>query len=216
MAKEKEEADKKMREEAEESSASSEEVEFTSEDIKKIKDLIKQQDDTIEQKDKEIKKMKKDQKELKDKLLRQMAENDNTVKRYRKQIEDGKLFAISKFAKEVLEVRDNLELALQHVDMNKVNEMEDISELKEYFEKIVDGQKMTTKVMDGILKRFQVIEFDPLGEAFDPNIHDAAFIIKQSDQENNTIGFVAQTGWKIGERILRSPKCGVVKKDEGI
>lgn len=51
-------------------------------------------------------------KELKQKLIYQMAENDNTVKRYRKQIEDGKQFAISKFAKELLDVRDSLELAL--------------------------------------------------------------------------------------------------------
>jgi molecular chaperone GrpE len=49
---------------------------------------------------------------FKQKLAYQLAENDNTVKRYRKQIEDGKLFAISKFAKELLDVRDNLDLAL--------------------------------------------------------------------------------------------------------
>jgi molecular chaperone GrpE len=60
-----------------------------------------------------------------------MAENDNTVKRYRKQLEDGKQFAISKFAKELLEVRDNLALALEHVDMEKVNETEDLDVLKQ-------------------------------------------------------------------------------------
>lgn len=59
-----------------------------------------------------------------------MAENDNTVKRYRKQIEDGKSFAISKFAKDLLDVRDNLGLALQHVDLDKVKETEDIALLK--------------------------------------------------------------------------------------
>jgi len=48
------------------------------------------------------------------------------VKRYRKQIEDGKLFAISKFAKELLDVRDNLDLALQHANLDKVDEMEEI------------------------------------------------------------------------------------------
>lgn len=67
---------------------------------------------------------------LKQKLAYQLAENDNTVKRYRKQIEDGKLFAISKFAKELLDVRDNLDLALQHVDLDQVDEMEEIEQLK--------------------------------------------------------------------------------------
>ena len=60
-----------------------------------------------------------------------MAENDNTVKRYRKQVEDGKQFAISKFAKELLDVRDTLGLALQHVDLQKLEENEDINDLKE-------------------------------------------------------------------------------------
>ena len=59
-----------------------------------------------------------------------MAENDNTVKRYRKQIDDSKQFAIQKFAKDLLDVRDTLGLALQHVDMDKVKEQEDIDALK--------------------------------------------------------------------------------------
>lgn len=69
-------------------------------------------------------------KDLKQKLVYQMAENDNTVKRYRKQIDDGKQFAITKFAKDLLDVRDNLSLALQHVDMEKVNESDDVELLK--------------------------------------------------------------------------------------
>ena len=70
-------------------------------------------------------------KDLKSKLIYQMAENDNTVKRYRKQVEDGKQFAISKFAKELLDVRDTLGLALEHVDLEKIDENEDIESLKE-------------------------------------------------------------------------------------
>lgn len=70
-------------------------------------------------------------KELRQKLIYQMAENDNTVKRYRKQVEDGKQFAISKFAKELLDVRDTLGLALEHVDLQKIDENEDIESLKE-------------------------------------------------------------------------------------
>ena len=102
-----------------------------------------------------------------------MAENDNTVKRYRKQIDDGKLFAISKFAKDLLDVHDSLALALQHCDLDKVKEIEDIDELKTQFENIVQGQKITSDVMDKTLARFDVTQFDPIDEKFDPNIHDA-------------------------------------------
>ena len=60
-----------------------------------------------------------------------MAENDNTVKRYRKQMEESKQFAISKFAKDILEVRENLALALEHIDLEKINQTEDILLLKQ-------------------------------------------------------------------------------------
>ena len=92
--------------------------------------MITEQDETIEAHENKIAELEKDIKNFKQKLAYQLAENDNTVKRYRKQIEDGKLFAISKFAKELLDVRDNLDLALQHVDLEKVDEMEEIEQLK--------------------------------------------------------------------------------------
>ena len=71
---------------------------------------------------------------------------------------------------------------------------------------------MTSVVMDNCLKRFGVVQFDPLGEKFDPNIHEAIFTIPESQQENNTVGTVMQSGWKIGDRVLRAAKVGIVKK----
>ena len=142
-----------------------------------------------------------------------MAENDNTVKRYRKQIEDGKQFAISKFAKELLDVRDNLALALQHVDLEKLEENDDIEIVKTQFKNVVKGQEMTTGIMDKVLGKFDVTQFDPIGEKFDPNIHDAVFMMPEADDiENDHIGQVIQTGWKIGDRVLRAAKVGIVKK----
>lgn len=52
---------------------------------------------------------------MKEKLIYQLAENDNTVKRYKKEIDSTREFAISKFAKELLDVRDNLERADTHI-----------------------------------------------------------------------------------------------------
>ena len=71
---------------------------------------------------------------------------------------------------------------------------------------------MTSKVMDKVLSKFDVVQFDPIGEVFDPNIHDAVFMIPESDYDNNHVGQVMQTGWKIGERVLRAAKVGIVKK----
>jgi molecular chaperone GrpE len=142
-----------------------------------------------------------------------MAENDNTVKRYRKQIEDGKQFAISKFAKELLDVRDSLELALEHCNPDKIKDVEDIEAIKVQYNNICKGQEMTSDLMDRILAKFDVTQFSPIGEKFDPNIHEAVFVIpKHAEYGDNHVGQVMQSGWKIGERVLRAAKVGIVKK----
>ena len=161
------------KEEEEQAQSTSSDEELNSEDVKKIRELIKDQDATIEDLESKVETYEKSIKDLKQKLVYQIAENDNTVKRYRKQIEESKQFAISKFAKELLDVRDNLGLALQHVDMDKVKEIEDIELLKTQFENVVKGQEMTSGVMDKTLAQFDVVQFDPIDEKFDPNVHDA-------------------------------------------
>lgn len=148
-------------------------LELSGEDVKAIQKLIKEQDEKIDKQKTKIESLAEELKKTKQKVVYQMAENDNTVKRYRKQIEDGKTFAISKFAKDLLEIHDNIGLALSHVDMEKVKEMEDIELLKTQFENFVNGQKMTSEVMNKVLSRFDVVQNDPMGDVFDPNIHDA-------------------------------------------
>jgi len=66
--------------------------------------------------------------------------------------------------------------------------------------------------MDACLKRFGVVQSEPLGEKFDPNVHEAIFTLPESEYENNHIGAVMQSGWKIGDRCLRAAKVGIVKK----
>lgn len=196
-----------------EAPSSDEDVELTSQDLKKIKELIRDQDTTIDKHEASIEELNAQVKKLKEKLVYQMAENDNTVKRYRKQIEEGKQFAISKFAKELLDVRDSLELALQHCNPEKIEGIEDIEQIKEQYKNICKGQEMTSELMDKILAKFEVNQFSPLGETFDPNIHEAVFVIPKSDEhDNNSVGQVMQTGWKIGDRVLRAAKVGIVKK----
>jgi len=178
---------------------------LSKEDITKIKKLIAEQD-------KEIETLKEQVKNFKEKLVYQLAENDNTVKRYKKEIELTREFAITKFAKDLLDVRDNLQMGYDFANKIKVDEIKDIEELRRHFEEIKRGMSMTQGVMDASLKRFGVVQFDPKGEKFDPNIHEAIFTIPESEQENNTVGSVMQTGWKIGDRVLRAAKVGIVKK----
>ena len=73
-----------------------------------------------------IKELEEFGKSMKTKLAYQVAENDNTIKRYRKLQADEKIFAISKFAKDLLDVRDALDLGMQHVNLEEALESEDI------------------------------------------------------------------------------------------
>ena len=129
-----EEGDKKKEESSSSESSegtSSEEVELTNEDIKKIKALIAEQDETIEKNKERIAELEKYAKDMKRQLVQQVADNENTIKRYRKLEQDAKVFAISKFAKDLLDVRDALGLAMQHVDLDKIKESDDTDLLKE-------------------------------------------------------------------------------------
>jgi molecular chaperone GrpE (heat shock protein) len=63
-----------------------------------------------------------------------MAENDNTVKRYKKEIDSTRDFAISKFAKDLLEVRDNLELSTNYIKKTNIADETDVDTLKKHLE----------------------------------------------------------------------------------
>lgn len=114
---------------------------LSQDDVKQIKKLISEQEA-------EIDKLKEQTKQLKEKLVYQLAENDNTIKRYKKEIDSTREYAISKFAKDLLDVRDNLERASEHIKSLKIEEQNDIAELKKYFEQIQKGMDMTSHVMD--------------------------------------------------------------------
>lgn len=127
-------------------------------------------------------------------------------------IVDEKEFAISKFAKDLLEVRDAVRSSIEHTDIEGVKAEEDAQAVKDKFIATMEGQQMTADVMDKVLERFNVTQYDPKGQKFDPTLHEAVFTVAQSENENDTVEIVMQTGWKIGDRILRAAKVGIVKK----
>ena len=71
---------------------------------------------------------------------------------------------------------------------------------------------MTAQVMDKVLGRFNLEQYDPKGTKFDPNLHQAVFTVTDSELENGFVAETMQTGWKIGDRVLRAAKVGIVKK----
>jgi molecular chaperone GrpE len=71
---------------------------------------------------------------------------------------------------------------------------------------------MTSTVFDKSMKRFDVEEFNPEGKIFDPQLHEAVFMVDDKTKDPNTVAVVVQTGWTIGRRVLRAAKVGCVQK----
>lgn len=70
---------------------------------------------------------------------------------------------------------------------------------------------MTAEVMDTVLGRFSVAMYESKGKPFDPKLHEAVFTVKDPSLENDIVAIEMNSGWKIGDRILRAAKVGIVK-----
>jgi molecular chaperone GrpE len=117
-------------------------------------------------------------------------------------------FAIQKFAKDLVDSVDNLDRALtMGQEKLSTEEGQKNEELKNFYE----GVKMTETNMLQTLSKHGLERFDPNGEKFNPNEHEATFMTPQPDKDDNSVFFVQQKGFKLNGRILRAAKVGVVK-----
>ncbi|KAK9378715.1 GrpE-domain-containing protein [Kockiozyma suomiensis] len=150
--------------------------------------------------------------EFKDRLLRQVAEFRNLQETTKREIQSAKDFAISKFARDLLDSVDNLDRALATVPESSQQASKEAEEATDReLIALFDGVKMTQQVLEQTLRRHGLTKIDPLGERFDPHQHEATFEIEQPDKEPGTVFFVQQAGFMLNNRVLRAAKVGVVK-----
>lgn len=143
--------------------------------------------------------------ELKDRALRMAAEMENLRRRTQREIADAKSYAVANFARDMLSVSDNMRRALDAIPA-EAKGSDDAG-----FKALIEGVEMTERDMLGALERHGVKRLAPEGERFDPNFHQAMFEIPSPDVPNNTVLQVVQTGYVIGERVLRPAMVGVSK-----
>ncbi|MDP8161665.1 nucleotide exchange factor GrpE [Pasteurella skyensis] len=125
-------------------------------------------------------------------LLRAKAENENTRRRAEQDVEKAHKFALEKFSKELLNVVDNLERAL-----------ETLEGVDETIKPLIEGVELTHKELTAVLSRHGIQVFGEIGEAFNPEMHQA---ISQKDAEgieSNHISIVLQKGYKLNDRVIR-------------
>ncbi|MFU7502293.1 MAG: nucleotide exchange factor GrpE [Candidatus Tisiphia sp.] len=140
---------------------------------------------------------------LQDKLLRTIAESDNTRKRLEKLIEDAKDYAIFSFAKDMLSVNDNLSRALEHKTQNTEGDLASV----------ITGVEMTKSELTSILKKHGLESIEPLlGEKFDYNIHHAISQVVSDEYDQDSIIGIMQSGYKIKDRLVRPAIVQVSKK----
>jgi molecular chaperone GrpE len=143
--------------------------------------------------------------EYKDKLLRVLAEMENLRQRTAREIADTRAYGISAFARDILAVADNMDRALQALDV-ELREKADAG-----IKALLDGVELTERELHKALEKHGVKKFEPVGEKFDPNLHQAMFEIPDPTLPAGTVAQVVQPGYMIGERMLRPALVGIAK-----
>jgi molecular chaperone GrpE len=174
------------------------------------------QDDLAENKEKNIQDKTSEEKiaDLEEKIVRQYAEMENQRRRYEKEKDDAFEYGGFAFAKETLNLIDNLE-------RSKVTLQND-EELKNSkgFEKIISHLDIIYKDMISILKKNNIFPIEAIGKKLDPNLHQAMMEIEDEQKESGIILQEIQKGFMMKDRLLRPSLVGVskksLKKDENL
>lgn len=125
-----------------------------------------------------------------DRYLRAAAELENVRKRASRDVENARKFALERFGKELLAVRDTLEMGLAAAENASV-------------ESLLEGKSATLKLLATTMQQFGIEEVDPAGEPFDPELHEAISMQPSDDVEPGSVVTVVQKGYSLNGRLLR-------------
>jgi molecular chaperone GrpE len=143
--------------------------------------------------------------ENKDRWLRALADMENLRRRTEREVADARLYGITQFARDIVTVADNMERALAALD----------SELREQADSgvkaLLDGVELTERELLKVLEKHGVHRLDPHGQKFDPHRHQAMFEVPDETVPAGTVVQVVQSGYTIGDRVLRPALVAVSK-----
>ncbi|MES9856476.1 MAG: nucleotide exchange factor GrpE [Sedimenticola sp.] len=135
-------------------------------------------------------------------LVRSKAEMDNLRKRQERDLGNAHKFALERFVNELLPVRDSMELGLVAAQ----DENADIEKLRE-------GTELTLKLFGDVMGKFNVIQINPEGDPFDPELHQAMAMVPRDDVPHNTVVTVIQRGYSLNGRLVRPAMVMVSQGD---
>ena len=124
-----------------------------------------------------------------ERYMRAAAETENVRKRATRDVENAHKFALERFGKELLAVRDTLEMGLAADGAS--------------IESLLEGSNATLKLLGATMERFGIVQVDPEGEPFDPEFHEAISMQPSEDVEPGSVVTVVQKGYTLNGRLLR-------------
>ena len=127
-----------------------------------------------------------------DQLVRVRAEMENSRKRQTRELENAHKFALERFVNELLPVRDSMELGLNAAREEGAG-----------VDKLVEGTELTLKLFSDVMERFEVVQINPEGEPFNPELHQAISMQPRDDVPPNTVVVVVQKGYTLNDRLVR-------------
>ena len=128
--------------------------------------------------------------------LRAAAEAENIRKRAVRDVENARKYALENFGRDLLDVRDSLEMGLAAADSADA-------------EALREGSEATLKLLSTVMERFGVEQIDPEGEPFDPELHEAMTMQPSAEMEPNSVLTVVQKGYTLNGRLLRPARVVV-------
>jgi len=144
---------------------------------------------------------------LKNQWLLALADIENLRKRNEREREEARKFANTDFSREMLAVSDNLRRALENCP-----EKEGLSSS---IQSLISGVEMTERELGAIFERQGVKIIDPLGEKFDPHVHQAMVEMEDAAHDNGVVLQVFQKGYTLNGRLLRPALVAVNKQQKG-
>jgi len=149
--------------------------------------------------------LSKEAADYKDRHLRTLAEMENLRRRTEREVADSRVYGVTNFARDILGVADNMARSVSALT----------AELKtradEGMKALLDGVELTERELLKVLEKHGVKKFEPLGEKFDPNLHQAMFELPDPSRPAGTVAQVVQPGYMLGERVLRPALVAVAK-----
>lgn len=145
--------------------------------------------------------------ELKDRMLRALAEAENTRKRAEREKTDALAYGTTKFARDMLAVADNLKRALEHFPAEARAKADDAVKA------VLEGVEVTERQLQATLARHGIKRIAAEGARFDPHFHQAVAEVPAQGKEPGTVMSVIQEGYTIADRLLRPAMVTVAKAE---